>query len=211
MTMREIVNKLRIEGHSVDFYVRKDGGILIRSIDGINYPKGATGNRIARQMANQTISERRKTQLKRIMKKAGRKSKKPPLPPELDKKLKSVQRTWRKKVDVEKTGQPTISKLRWRLENKGYKEAVELLNEWERYTAGIAYSEIVNALADEVLKYYKNTGEVAFEELSNEIKANKDTIRDEWIKPAYDALYQLNNGGDIQQIINEVRLILRLP
>lgn len=210
MTIRDIIKDLRTKGHKVTYYIRKDGGVLIRSIDGKKYT-GASGNAVARGIVGETLSERRKTQLKRIKSKAGKKIvNKPIISDTIKKRFKKVQTSWRKKVDVTKTGQPTIAKIRWRLEHEGEASAIRLLEEWERYTKGIAYSEVINALADEVLEYYKSTGEEAFEELANDIKANKDTIRDEWIKPAYDELYKLNSGGDSQDIIYNVRRILRL-
>ena len=30
MTLRELVNELRAQGHQIEYYSRKDGGILIR-------------------------------------------------------------------------------------------------------------------------------------------------------------------------------------
>ena len=49
MTLREIVNELRAQGHQVEIYNRKDGGILVKSIDGMSF-KAAEGNTLARQM-----------------------------------------------------------------------------------------------------------------------------------------------------------------
>ena len=43
MTMMEVVRQLQSQGHEIDFYVRKDGGILVRSIDGQKFPSGASG------------------------------------------------------------------------------------------------------------------------------------------------------------------------
>ena len=66
MTMIEVVRELQQQGHQVDFYVRKDGGILVKSIDGKRYTKGASGNKEARAMVGEQaqISEARISQLK---------------------------------------------------------------------------------------------------------------------------------------------------
>ena len=76
MTLRELVKELRSQGHQVEYYNRKDGSILIRSIDGIDY-KGASGNAVARAMGealnlNAELSQARKTQLKIIKPKGAR-------------------------------------------------------------------------------------------------------------------------------------------
>ena len=77
LTMIKVVAELQAQGHTIDYYVRTDGGILIKSIDGKKYT-GATGNAVARTMAGATISEARIKQLKAITK--SRKRKKIPLP-----------------------------------------------------------------------------------------------------------------------------------
>ena len=64
MTMMEVVRQLQAQGHEVDFYVRKDGGILVKNIDGEKFPSGASGNARARQIAGASISEARISQLK---------------------------------------------------------------------------------------------------------------------------------------------------
>ena len=51
MTMMEVVRQLQAQGHEVDFYVRKDGGILVKNIDGEKFTTGASGNARARQIA----------------------------------------------------------------------------------------------------------------------------------------------------------------
>lgn len=52
MTLREIVNQLRQGGSTVTFRKRKDGSIVIKSIDGTKY-KGKLGNWTARLMTGQ--------------------------------------------------------------------------------------------------------------------------------------------------------------
>ena len=61
MSVRELVKALRKEGHKVTYRKRKDGGILIKSIDGQKF-KGAKGNLLARQMLGINLSEKRALQ-----------------------------------------------------------------------------------------------------------------------------------------------------
>ena len=64
-SMVDVVIQLVEKVHSVLYYRRRDGGILIRSIDGRHF-KGAKGNLYARQLVGSTISEARMAQLKFI-------------------------------------------------------------------------------------------------------------------------------------------------
>ena len=64
LTMIQVVRQLQSQGHVVDFYIRKDGGILVRNIDGMRFPSGASGNAYARSLLGINISEARKSQLK---------------------------------------------------------------------------------------------------------------------------------------------------
>ena len=86
MTMMEVVRQLQAQGHEVDFYVRKDGGILIRKIDGERFPSGASGNARARQLVGASLSEAREKQLKYATRQ--RKIKKPSLDDTIEKEYK---------------------------------------------------------------------------------------------------------------------------
>ena len=46
--------------------------------------------------------------------------------------------------------------------------------------------------------------------LSEDLVASAYTIKDEWIKPAYDELYKLNIGASPKDVAKNVRSILRL-
>ena len=58
MTNRDIVKKLRAEGHTVTYRVRKDGSIRIKSINGVKF-KDSEGNNAARLMADSQLSDKR--------------------------------------------------------------------------------------------------------------------------------------------------------
>lgn len=47
-------------------------------------------------------------------------------------------------------------------------------------------------------------------DLADLILANADKIREADIKPAYDELYDLNNGAEPRDIVNAVKQILKI-
>lgn len=71
MTNRDIVKKLRSEGHTVSYRARKDGSIRIKSIDGKKF-KDSQGNNEARRMAKSELSDKVRHQLLENQEKAKR-------------------------------------------------------------------------------------------------------------------------------------------
>lgn len=65
MTIKKSIKELRTRGYRVSYRQRKDGGILIKSINGQKY-RGATGNSVARAILGQKLSEARQVQLRRL-------------------------------------------------------------------------------------------------------------------------------------------------
>lgn len=214
MNLRQLVNKLRQEGHSIVYYVRKDGGILIKSIDGQRFT-GASGNKLARAMSGETLSVKRSEQLTRITW-SGKRAKAYFEDREVKRLLQRVQRKWNKafphkRGEIPPVGLKTSKKVKWSLENRGREETIRLLTEAERYATGKAYSENIRQLADYIedasLKYQSED----LQELANSIRDNAWMILEESIKPTYDELYLLNKGHDPREIANNVKKILRIP
>lgn len=213
MTMLEIVLQLQRQGHQVDYYVRKDGGILVKKIDGEHYPTGASGNQRARQLAGAEISEARISQLKFATR--ARKVKKPKLDDELYSEWRRVKKIWNKRFKA-KGGKPHPAgyfgwgRIKYSLTHYGREEALRRIHEAELYTSGIAYSKNVEYLA----KFIKSTAvslqSRELDELADDIIENAYSIREEWIKPAYDMLYKLNAGKNAKVVARAVRIILRL-
>ena len=212
MTMIEVVGLLSSQGHSISFYVRKDGGILIRSIDGQHY-SGAKGNIRARELAGVKISEARRAQLKYATR--ARRVKKPTLDDEIRKEYERVKRKWNKAFKS-KGGKPHPAgyfgwnRIKYSLENYGKEEALRRIREAEKYTTGIAYSKNVEHLA-----YYINEASIDYNspelaKLAEDLSNNAYAIRDEWILPAYKALYKLNDGVAPEEVARMTRAILRL-
>ena len=219
MTMAEIVAELQRQGHEVTIYVRKDGGILIKSIDGERFT-GAHGNTRARAMVGTSISQAREAQLKFALRQRG-KMKKVKVPNAIEEEYKRVKKLWNKAFKA-KGGKPhpagyfPKTRIKRILKEYGEEETMRRIHEAERYASGIAYSKNVEHLAD----YIRMTGNgmladnpsggQALIELANDIIANAYAIRDEWIMPAYDELYKINDGADPKQVAINVRRILRL-
>ena len=213
MTMREVVAKLIAEGHEVEFYVRKDGGILVKRIDSKLYPHGASGNARAREIAGATISEARVSQLKYATK--ARKVKKLPPSDPIRQAYEKAKKQWNKAFKSKK-GKPHPAgyfpwqKVQYTLEHEGEAEALRRIKEAERYATGIAYSKNVEILAGFIRSAAEQYNSSALRQLAENLIENAYLIKDEWIKPAYDELYKLNAGIPPEEIARSTRNILRL-
>ena len=211
--MIEVVRQLQQEGHSVDFYVRKDGGILVKRIDGESYPSGASGNARARQIAGAQISEARVKQLKYATRQ--RKIKKPSLDDELEREYKRVKAKWNKAFKPKK-GQPHPAgyfgknRIKYALEHYGREEALRRIREAERYASGIAYSKNVQILAQFIQSAGEQYQSPELIKLAQDLVENAYNIKEEWIAPAYDELYKLNAGMSPKEVARNTRAILRL-
>lgn len=212
MTMREVVRQLQSQGHSIDFYVRKDGGILIRSIDGQRF-QGAKGNILARQLVGVKISEARSAQLKYATR--ARRVKKPSLDDEVRKEFERVKKKWNKAFKA-RNGKPHPAgyfgwkRIKYAIENYGKEEALKRIREAEKYASGIAYAKNVEILA----RYIQSVGEALSSEdlieLAQDLIENAYAIQEAWIAPAYDQLYKLNQGVAPKEVARMTRAILRL-
>ena len=210
-TMMDVVRELVSQGHSVSYSVRKDGGILIRYIDGVHY-SGAKGNAMARSMVGATLSEAREKQLTFITRV---RKKKASLPDEIEKAYQRAKRKWRKAFHS-KEGKPHPAgyfdkrRIRWTMEHYGEEEAMRRIAEAEKYATGYAYTKNVQHLADYVLDAGQKYGSEELIQLAKDILNNAYAIKEEWIYPAYAKLYELNNGVDPKQVASDTRRILRL-
>ena len=211
MTTLEVVRTLQTQGHKINFYVRKDGGILIRSIDGEKF-SGASGNKRAREMIGQPISEARLSQLKYITR---ARRVKVSLDEEIEREFQRVKKKWNKAFKSKK-GKPHPAgyfgraRINYLLKKYSKKEVLSRILEAERYASGIAYSKNVQILATQI----KNAGELHQSQelikLANDLIEYAYTIKEEWIQPAYDELYKLNAGVPPKEVAKNTRAILRL-
>ncbi len=93
----DVVKLLKMRGHTIQYRVRNDGSIRITRLDGVSYI-GSQGNAAARSIAGVTLSESRKRQLQDIKTEKGTfgHKRKSQLPEEVMKKVRRVQRIWKK-------------------------------------------------------------------------------------------------------------------
>ena len=211
MTTLEVVRTLQTQGHKINFYVRKDGGILVRSIDGEKF-SGASGNKRAREMIGQSISEARLSQLKYATR---ARRVKVSLDEEIEREFQRVKKKWNKAFKSKK-GKPHPAgyfgraRINYLLKKYSKKEVLSRILEAERYASGIAYSKNVQILATQI----KNAGELHQSQelikLANDLIEYAYTIKEEWIQPAYDELYKLNAGVPPKEVAKNTRAILRL-
>ena len=213
MNMRQVVQRLQAQGHSVSYYVRKDGGILIKSIDGERFPSGASGNARARQIVGVSISEARLSQLKYATR--ARKFKHPTLDDEIQKEWQRVKKKWNKAFKA-KGGKPHPAgyfgwnRINRTIKEQGREEALRRIHEAERYATGLAYSKNIEYLATYIKMVADSTKSPEFQSLYDDLIENAYSIKEEWIKPAYDELYKLNKGVSPKEIAKNTRAILRL-
>lgn len=213
MTMMQVVMKLQSQGHHIDYYVRRDGGILIRNIDGMKFTTGASGNAKARQMIGTSLSEARSSQLKYATR--SRKVKKPTLDDEIYNEFQRVKKKWNKAFKAKK-GKPHPagyfgwSRIKWSIEHYGREEALRRLREAERYASGIAYNKNIDYLAFFIKDAGSDYDSPELIKLSEDVTNNAYSIRDEWIYPAYHELYKLDKGVPPKEVARATRMILHL-
>ena len=196
MTIRQIAKELTAQGYDIRYRVRKDGGVLITKINNQRFT-GATGNKLARQILGQDISEPRRAQLERIT------SERTDVE-NLYKEYLRVKRKWTKANLPKNAGKLTFKKFKKAIKEKGKAEALRFLGEKEKYASGIAYSKNVEALASYVEQTASLIEADEFYDLAEEIRANDGNIRDEWIQPAYDELYRVNTEPITDSLINDI-------
>ena len=213
MTMIQVVRTLQAQGHVVDFYVRKDGGILVKAIDGERYPQGASGNARARQLVGTNISEARIKQLKYATR--SRKAKRVGLDDEVKREFERVKKAWNKAFKSKK-GKPHPAgyfgwrRIKYAQDKYGKEEALRRIREAERYASGIAYSKNVQILAQFIQSAGEQYQSQELIKLAKDLVENAYTIQEEWIAPAYDELYKLNAGVPPKEVARNTRAILRL-
>lgn len=199
--MIDIVKLLQSYGHNVQYRVRKDGGILITSIDGGKYT-AAKGNETARNMAGVSLSAKKIAQLQSI-----RPKRLPALAPEIKKEIVKTQRIWnklkkagqQKGIAPEVYGKISTKKFRQRLEELGTAETIKSLQELQRYAKGYAYSKNVDALLERVERLIGATEDYYLEMIYSLIESKKEVFREDWIQPTYNILYEFEQGNITSQ------------
>lgn len=207
MTIKQLIDLLQEQGHEIEYSKRKDGGYIIRRIDGVHFT-GKKGNEVARKMMGQELSIARKVQLLRIRTPKGKKQqKKTPLPDELKKELRKIQREWRKKHP---TIEGTVSTrgLRYQYETYGEEVAKATLDKAYRYSQGLAYVDNVLHLIERIKLDLTKRDSVDMELIIDLIQERILSFKEEWISPIYATLYDweraIIDGQECARIIRSI-------
>ena len=198
MTVLNLVKQLQLKGYKVTYYKRKDGGILIRSINGQKFT-AAKGNVHARQILGVEISQRRKSQLTKITKaRPWYKTHIIETPEDLESFRKSVMRKWKK---AGLRGSISKVNLKHMIADRGIEGAKQYLIEMERHTEGKAYYSQVEAL---IARIEQDINAVSGDpeevnwllELKALIENRKEEFKVEWIFAIFDELYEWENPSN---------------
>lgn len=209
----DIANELMSKGYEVDIYIRTDGSALIKRINGEKF-SGAKGNARARQILGVQLSEARAKQLKY----ATRQRKRPKditLDDEILKEYRRVKKKWNKAFKSKKgkahpAGYFGLGKIEYTFKKYGKEETLLRIKEAERYATGIAYSKAVATVAGFIQDYAIKANSQELMDVARDMMENAYAIRGEWLQPALDELYKLNQGKDPKEVARNVRAILRL-
>ena len=175
MTLRQIIEQLRREGHHIEYVENKPpkskktgkrstkGQIRITKIDGVKFaPNKSLGNRRARELKGESLSEKQVKQITQAREKASQKLRgKNPLPTDIEKDIKRIQRKIRasEKKKAREQGKDTIDKskstlrlktksVREKLKKDGYEATKRSLRNIERYWEGYANESSIQALKE---------------------------------------------------------------
>lgn len=196
LTIKQIIDILLEQGHTLKFYKRPDGGYVIQSINGTRY-QGKQGNAVARTMVGATLSEARQYQLGRIRTPKGKKRspKKKTLSKSVVAKLRKVQRKHREKHPTAQGG-ITLSNIRYQVEHYGEESALETLERRLLYEEGIAYPENVRYLLDRLSSDLAKSPNDAMEQAFYRIERHyyNNSFKEDWIYPTYEAIYDWEEG-----------------
>ena len=190
----EIIKLLQAQGHEVEYTHRKDGGYIIRRIDGKRF-FGKAGNEFARNIVGAKLSQARQVQLARIRTPKGKRAQKlAPLPEDVQKALRKVQRAWRKKhPDIR--GTASTKNIRWFLREHGAEATIKSLDKSFRYAQGLAYIDNVNFLLQRIENDLSKEPNSAMESVYNLIQSRSLEMKEEWLQPLhYDCLQEWERG-----------------
>lgn len=184
MTLKKIIEKLRQEGHIIEYVENKppkskvtgkrskSGQIRITRIDNKTYKVNmSVGNAKARELSGEKLSTAKTTQLQQaranIKPKTSRVS---DLPQDIERDLKRIQakirRSERKKAKLEGKDEVEKSKstlrikkktIRKKLKEEGYQATKDALKKLERYWEGYANESSIQALSEILSRAYSLT------------------------------------------------------
>ena len=178
MKLEDVVKAFSVR-YNVEYVRRKEGGIIIKSINGVKY-KGKSGNVYFRKLTNTTLSTAQKEAIRAgsSKKKAiaeakaqglpkprkARKKKSLKLGKQLSKRLRKTRKAFKELDENQKriVGTPTRKKILQSLKREGRKATTQKLKEAERYAKGKIYS----AQMEFIIKRIEETADMRGEDVS---------------------------------------------
>ena len=225
MTLRQIIEELRKEGHHVEYVENKPpkskktgkrstkGQIRITKIDNVKYaPNKSLGNKRARELKGERLSEKQTKQISQAREKAFQKIRsKNALPEDIERDIKRIQRKIRasEKRKAKEQGKDTIEKskstlrlktksVRRKLEQEGYEATKRSLRNIERYWEGYANESSIQALREmirQLIMYNKSTYDIKkLEKCLNILNDIEDRLGEYALQDILMAVYDYQNG-----------------
>ena len=224
MTLRQIIEELRKEGHHVEYVENKPpkskktgkrstkGQIRITKIDGIKFaPNKSLGNKLARELKGERLSEKQTKQISQAREKAFEKIRsKNALPLDIERDIKRIQakirRSEKKKAkelgkEVEKSKSTLRLKtksVRAKLKQDGYEETKRSLRNIERYWEGYANESSIQALREmlnQLIMHNKNASDKSkLAQCLNILNDISDRLGEYALEDLLIALYDYQNG-----------------
>lgn len=237
MTIKKVIQTLQQRGVKVTAFKRKDGGYLIKSLDGQSFKK-SEGNKAARAMLGVTLSPEKTQQLKdatkqRIAISKGKASRVTPLDKAIKNQIARINRKLKKLSIKEgkKRGRIHVSTVRANIRKYGQDWVKKQLDSVERYHQGYAYAKnvkllmgrldlvgqkIITLTKSSMLPEYKEmlikVKEEIYSTLNKMINAG-DKFQESWINDIYQHLYEVENAarfGNYSAVIDELKMIKKI-
>ena len=208
MKVRSIISRLTSLGYKVSYYERKDGGVLIRSINGQKFT-AAKGNVYARTILGLELTTRRSEQLHKITRaRSYYKTHTIETPEDLEKFRKSVMRKWKK---AGLRGSISKYNLKRMIADRGIEGAKEYLIKMEMRAEGKAYDSLVEALISrieqDIAAVNDDLEEVEWlQKIKKLVEDNKEDFKREWIFIILDELYNWESPAGYSMTAHDLYL-----
>ena len=212
--------------YNVEYVKRKEGGIIIKSINGVKY-KGKSGNVYFRKLANATLSNAQKEAIRAgsSKKKAIAEAKEKGLPKprkarkkkplklgiQLSKRLRKTRKAFKELDENQKriVGTPTRKKILQSLKREGRKATTQKLKEAERYAKGKIYS----AQMEFIIKRIEETADMRGEDVSELVdflRSHKNSFYEERFIAFKEEMYKWEiNTKSYQSFLETTKQIFR--
>ena len=225
MKLEDVVKAFSSRYNS-EYIKRKEGGIIIKEINGIKY-KGKSGNVFFRKLTNASLSTAQKEAIRAgsSKKKAiaeakekglpkprkARKKKSLKLGKQLSKRLRKTRKAF-KELDENQNrivGTPTRKKILQSLKREGRKSTIQKLKEAERYAKGKIYS----AQMEFIIKRIEETADMRGEDVSELVdflRSHKNSFYEERFIAFKEEMYKWEiNTKSYQSFLETTKQIFR--